>query len=316
MKIKVLFLSVIATFALTSMQAGIVTKSEIKNPKTDPATLVQIAMSKISDNYSASENQINAFYKERVIRNNDCVSVNEAILNINKSPYKGWKRDLVAVKDVRGNCDFSKIDTLMVKLQGGPISALKLDFAKHKLPGFETSDFKDIYNFEYSEPAVLNGKTFYVVTFDQKDKSQETLYRGKIYIDTKSYAIGKIEFSMNVENKNDAYKAFLKGKPKKANVSMIAANYVVNYREYDNQWYLDYTTSDISFYIEKSKKQIPDIYTVSSQLAVTTLVADKFTIDKREMLKATDILADKIGDFKIASDWDIYNLIMLLAINY
>ncbi|MDP3398363.1 MAG: hypothetical protein Q8S23_04380 [Bacteroidales bacterium] len=316
MKTKALLLSVIAIFALTSIQAGIAPKSEIKNPKTDPATLVQIAFSKISQNYSTTENQINAFYKERVIRNNDCVSVNEAILNINKSPYKGWKRDLVAVKDVRGNCDFSKIDAFMVKLQGGPISALQLDVVKTPFLGTELHDIRDKYNFEYLEPVEMFGRPFYVVAFDQKIKDEETLYKGKIYIDSKSSAIGKIEFSMNVENNTDSYKLFLKSKPKKSTVNMMSADYVVNYREYNGQWYLDYTTSDITFYVEKDKKVPADIYTISSQLAVTSLIAEKFSIDKKDLLKSTDVLADKIGDFKVASEWDIYNLIMLLAINY
>jgi hypothetical protein len=160
------------------------------------------------------------------------------------------------------------------------------------------------------------GRPFYVVAFDQKIKDEETLYNGKIYIDSKSSAIGKIEFSMNVENNTDSYKLFLKSKPKKSTVNMMSANYVVNYREYNGQWYLDYTTSDITFYLEKNKKEPADIYTISSQLAVTSLIAEKFSIDKKDLLKSTDVLADKIGDFKVASEWDIYNLIMLLAINY
>lgn len=316
MKIKVLLLSVLVMFAITSIQAGVVAKSDVKNPKSDPATLVQIALSKISENYSSEESKINAFYKERVIRNNDCVSVNEAILNISKSPYKGWKKDLVAVKDVRGNCDFSKVDTLMVKLQGGPISALELDVVKHPFLGCEIQEVRDKYNFEYLQPVEMYGKTFYVVSFEQKNRGEEMLFRGKIFIDSKSTAIGKIEFSMNVENNRDSYKVFLKRKPKKSNVNMMAADYVVNYREYNGKWYLDYTTSDVTFYVEKSKNKPADIYSISSQLAVTSLIADNFTIAKKDLLKSTDILADKIGEFKIASDWDIYNLKMLLAINY
>ncbi|MPM38238.1 hypothetical protein SDC9_84867 [bioreactor metagenome] len=59
-----------------------------------------------------------------------------------------------------------------------------------------------------------------------------------------------------------------------------------------------------------------DIYNVSTQMAVTTLIADNFTIDKKDMLKSKDVLTDKVLDHKIASEWDIYNLIMLMAANF
>jgi hypothetical protein len=97
---------------------------------------------------------------------------------------------------------------------------------------------------------------------------------------------------------------------------MVSADYVVNYREYDNKWYFDYSTSNVTFNILNKLESTYDVYNINSQLAVTNLVADGFTIDKKDMLKSTDILADKIGDYKIASEWDVYNLIMLLAINY
>ena len=51
-------------------------------------------------------------------------------------------------------------------------------------------------------------------------------------------------------------------------------------------------------------------------MAVTTLIADNFTIDKKDMLKSKDVLTDKVLDHKIASEWDIYNLIMLMAANF
>jgi len=259
---------------------------------------------------------MNAFYKERVTKNNDCLSLNEAILNINKTSYITPKDDQIAVKDARGNCNTKLMDPIFVKLQGGPVTALELDLVKHPFLGCEKYNIGDYYEFEYSKPVSMYGKNFYVVNFKQKYADGEMLFRGKLFIDAQSLAIAKAEYSMNVEKRDYAYTRFLKSKPKHSDVKMIAADYVVNYREYNNKWYFDYSTSNVTFNILNKEESTYDIYNLNSQLAVTNLIAENFTIDKKDLLKSTDILADKISDYKVASEWDVYNLIMLLALNY
>jgi len=315
MKTKNYFLLLtILTLSLSAL-AKTSSTSELTNPKFEASKLVQQSFKKISANYPTSENKMNAFYKERVTKNNDCISVNEAILDINKSSYLTPKSDQLAVRDVRGNSNASESDCYMIKLQGGPVSALQLDVVKYPFLGSDIYNISDNYNFEYDTPVEMDGKSFYVVNFNQKYTTGEMLFRGKIFIESESLAIGKIEFSMNVENRGWAYTKFLKNKPKHSNVKMVSADYVVTYKEYNNRWYFDYSTSSVSFNIYNKQESTFNTYTVNSQLAVTNLVAEEFTISKKDLLKSTDILADKTSDIKIASEWDIFNLIMMLAIN-
>lgn len=316
MKTKIFFLAVAILATTLSAGAANQASSDLSNPKFDALTLVQRSLSQISVNYPKSDNQMNAFYKERVTKNNDCLSLNEAILNINKTSYITPKDDQIAVKDARGNCNTKLMDPIFVKLQGGPVTALELDLVKHPFLGCEKHNIGDYYEFEYSKPVNMYGKNFYVVNFKQKYADGEMLFRGKLFIDAKSLAIAKAEYSMNVEKREYAYTRFLKSKPKHSDVKMIAADYVVNYREYNNKWYFDYSTSNVTFNILNKLESTYDIYNLNSQLAVTNLIAENFSIDKKDLLKSTDILADKISDYKVASEWDVYNLIMLLAINY
>ncbi|PKP06357.1 MAG: hypothetical protein CVU10_01970 [Bacteroidetes bacterium HGW-Bacteroidetes-5] len=316
MKTKFFFLLVAILTITFNAEAKSSASSDLSNPKMDATALVQRALKQISVNYPKSDNQMNAFYKERLTKNSDCLSVNEAILDINKRSYITPKTDQVAVRDARGNCDTKLMNPLLIKLQGGPVTSLQLDVIKYPFLGSDIYNIGDNYDFEFSKPTEIAGKKFYVVNFNQKYADGEMLFRGKLYIESQSLAIAKVEYSMNVENRGWAYTRFFKSRPKHSDVKMISADYVVNYREYDNKWYFDYSTSNITFNILNKVESTYDVYNVNSQLAVTNLVAEGFTIDKKDLLKSTDILADKIGDYKIASEWDVYNLIMLLAINY
>jgi len=289
--------------------------AQTAGPKYTAADLVYRAFNRVSKNYPRSNNQMNAFYKEQVVKNNSIVSVNEAMLNIGKSPYLTTQKDIVSIKKIRGNRNIHDNDLLMIKLQGGPITALQLDVVKNPFLGGEIFNMSDLYDFEYEEAAEINQKSFYVVRFKEKAGSSEMLFRGKIYIETESLAIGKVEFSMNVENREYAYERFLKHAPKQCEISMISATYSVNYKEYGNLWYFDYSSSDVSF-ILNHRENSPQFYTVCSEMAITNLLAEGLTIDKKDQLKATDILSDKINDVKMASDWDIYNKILLLAAKY
>ncbi len=283
---------------------------------TDAASLVKQSLSKISVNYSTTDNYMNAFYKERVLKNHEAISVNEAVLDIEKISYTRQQKDRIAIRDLRGNNYHNNNIPFNVKLQGGPVSAIELDVVKNPFLGCLPYQVSDYYNFEYEESQMLHGKEFYVVSFNQKPGTERNLFRGKIFIDKESLAIGRIEYSMNIENDSWSYGKFVSKKPRNSDIRMVEATYVVSYREYNNKWYFDYSTSNISFNIQDRAEQTYDTYSINSQMAVTNLVADNFSIDKKEMVKSTDILADKANNTTLASDWDIYNLIMLLAINY
>ncbi len=55
-------------------------------------------------------------------------------------------------------------------------------------------------------------------------------------------------------------------------------------------------------------------YTLRSQLAVTNLTSKDVKIDKKDLLKPSDIVAEKVKEYNDTTNWDVYNLIMLLAL--
>lgn len=313
MKTKILFLLLVLFQFHTSIQAQKPVTINESHPKYDAAFLVSRAFSSISKNYPDHKNSMNTFYKERVSKNDECISVNEALLDVEKASYLSNKKDIVAIRNIRGNCNLDKRDSVMIKLQGGPLSALQLDVVKNPFLGTLAYKADESYDFSYDKPIEIDGKSFYVINFDQKETDPRMLFNGKIYIEQESLAIGKIEYSMNVEKKSFAYQNFIISKPKNKKIDITSAHYAVTYKEFDGKWYYDYSTSNICFNMMDKTDNTYDKYNVNSQMAVTNLTANNTSIDKKDKLKTTDFLSDKLKEYNLATEWDIYNLIMLIA---
>ena len=73
-----------------------------------------------------------AFYRETIKKNRTYVSIGEAVVEIFKAPYNSDTRfDGVRIYKGRKSSDVEKMDTVLFKLQGGPVSVLELDIAKN-----------------------------------------------------------------------------------------------------------------------------------------------------------------------------------------
>lgn len=299
----------------TALLLSISTTAQEKSHKYNAETLVKKSLSLIGSNYADSPNYMNAYYKEMVKQNNSCITTNEALLNIKKSSYLTSKQDQVSIAKIKGECNPSQQDELLVKLQGGPTSALSMDIAKRPFLGALAHEVEKSYTFEYADPTTINNRECYVITFEQKPSDARMLYRGKIYIDKASLAIAKMEYSRNVEDRDYSYTTFFTKRPKGHSVKMLSANYVITYKEYNDKWHFNYSTSDINFNMEDNSDHTYNTYNVNSQIAVTNLIAENLTINKGDLLKRSDILTDKAKESSDTSEWDIYNKIMLIAAN-
>ena len=98
----------------------------------DPAGIVEKAIGNISKNYESVPNLMTAFYRETIRKNRTYVSIGEAAVEIFKAPYNNDMRfDGVRIYKGRKGSDVQKMDTVLFKLQGGPVTALELDLVKN-----------------------------------------------------------------------------------------------------------------------------------------------------------------------------------------
>lgn len=275
-----------------------------------PSDLVISALNKIPENYPEETMQMTGFYREMIRKGNTYVTLTEAVLDINKASYaRLYGMDQVGVFKGRGSVDWSRIDTVFVKFRGGISSALEIDVAKYPFLGTNIPELTSIYDFKIEQPVQIDGKAHHVVSFDQKKSVSDIHFRGKIYIETNSLAISRVEFNMNVENRSDASSIFISRKPMGFRANVLYATYLVQYKEMNGKWTFDYSRTEIKFDSKWDRKLFKNTYTITSEMAITER-SDRMTkIPNTQRIRSTDITLDKVTDFQDEGFWDEYNVI-------
>jgi hypothetical protein len=211
--------------------------------------------------------------------------------------FKGRKSDQV-----------KKMDTLMFKLQGGPRTSFLLDVVKN--PGaLFTEEYLDDYYYSNSGYANIDGRPNYVIAFAQKESVEDALYKGLIYLDTENLAFSRIEFSFSDQALNIADNELVRKKPLDLKVDVLAANYLINYRNLDGKWYLNHVRSELVFDCIWKKRRYNSTYTAVLEMAVTDRTENINKARYRDQAKMTDIFADQVSLYKDENFWGDYNYI-------
>lgn len=275
----------------------------------DASELIIMALNRIDRNYHVESKQITAFYREMIKKGSTYVSINEAVLDINKSGYGSFRMDQLGIYKARGNYDSNRIDTLMVKFQGGPHSALEIDVARDPFLGVEPVIIKEYYDFKLISPVTLDNKYFYVIEFNQKPFLNDILFRGRVYIESESMAIARVEFNMNVEDNPRASNFFIKKKPSNLKMDVVSAAYMINYKEINGIWHFDYSRTEVKFNAKWDKRWFKNSYTIMSELASTEISDRQRKIENENRIKSRDIMSAKVQDFTDENFWGGYNII-------
>ena len=253
---------------------------------------------------------VKAFYRESIKKRRTYASLSEAVIDIYKQEGNQFQRDYVKLDRARKSTDYRKIDTLVIKLQGGPYNNLGMDMMRNQDLFFSEEMF-DIYQFSFDKVISIDAHNVYVIDFIQRTNIIEPFYQGKLYIDTKNYALVKAVFRINDENLVKAKKFFVKKKPVNADVIPIDSHYVVDYRNNDGKWYYSYGRIDLSFKVKWDKKLFNSIYHIGIEMAVTDWVDNdqNLSIRGKERLRRNVILTDKARGFSDPSFWGEHNVI-------
>ena len=190
--------------------------------------LVRETLSRKGENYFDDPTLMTAFYRETIKKRRKNVSLSEAVVNIYKTPYTSSRRDAVQLYKARKSTDYSKLDTVALKLQGGPFNALFVDLMKYPEYIFTNDRISD-YNYSFDRSTRINDKLIYVVNFEQKPQITEPLYRGKLFIDADKKILTSAIYSLNITDKLLASKMFVRKKPRNAMVYPNEVAYRVDY---------------------------------------------------------------------------------------
>jgi hypothetical protein len=251
-----------------------------------------------------------AFYRETIKRRSRNVSLTEAVVNILKQPHTSPQHDAIKLGKARKSTDYKRLDTLSVKLQGGPFSTIYLDMMKYPEYIFNDRTIAS-YNFAFDQPSIINNRNVYVVSFSPKNNGLNINYNGKLYIEVQSLALVSANYSLDVSNKRKTKNLLVRKKPRNVIVYPLEANYRVDYKVTAGKWYYSYSNLNLKFKINKKREFFNKVYTLSSEMAVTDWevnTSDK-KIRNRDKLRPTVIITDAISGFSDPNFWGEYNLI-------
>jgi hypothetical protein len=283
---------------------------EVKVRKTDPVDLLRAAIKNKPANYSNNPVMMTSFYRETIKQNKNYVAVAEAVMDIYKAPYaRTVENDRSKIFKGRKSQDVKKMDTVIVKMQGGPYTSLLLDIVKN--PGdILSEDLFELYNYKLEGVNYVNDREAYVISFKQKEIISEPLYEGRIYLDYDNLAVTGLDFHLNTQNIEKATNLLVRKKPAAMKIDVLGANYLTRYRELDGIWYLSYVRSELQLKCKWDKRLFSSNFTLMSEMAVTDM--DQQNIDKlkfKDQSKYSDILAEQVSQFEDPEYWGDYNII-------
>ena len=275
----------------------------------DVKTIFAGVLNNRSQNYGDDPLQMTGFYRETIKKRRTYVSLSESIVKIQKQPFSDATQDQINLFKGRKNADYTKLDTLNFKLQGGPYSALYIDLIKNPANIFSEDAF-ELYDFNLEDVTQINGNQVYVLAFKQKPSYENPLYFGKLFIDAKSLAIVSATFALNVEDKVKAGRLFTRKKPAGVDLYPTEVRYQLNYREQNGKWIFDYSRADLTFKLNWDKRIFNTVYTTTVEMAVTDWkkqeVGDSQNAQK---LNSTVIMSDKVSSLSDPDFWGAYNII-------
>jgi len=293
------------------MEISVVQLSEVNlSVPKDAAELVRQTLRKKGENYFDDPTLMTAFYRETIKKRKKNVSLSEAVVNIYKTPYTSIKRDAVQMYKARKSTDYSKLDTVALKLQGGPFNALFVDIMKYPEYIFTDKSIKD-YNFSFDRSARVNDQLIYVVNFKQRDDIADPLYQGQLFIDAENKILTSAIYSLNITDRDEAARLFVRKKPRNARVWPTEVAYRVDYREKNGRWYYGYSNVLLEFKVNWDKKLFNSVYSMTCEMAVTDWeknLGSDFPKSK-ERIKSSIILSDEALGFADPDFWGQYNII-------
>lgn len=275
---------------------------------TDPHKLINLAVKKINENFSMIPMMYTGFYRESIRQNNNYVMLSEAILKIYKASYGSYVNDQVSIYKSRKSPFVHHMDTINFKFQGGIYTSMMLDIAKNQST-FLAEDYIQYYDFKLEDIEDIEDQPAYVIGFDQKDNVPFPLFKGKLYIDKKSFAVVRADFEVSPKGLDMAANELVKKSPRKIKVKPLRARYLVNYTRHNNRWFLSNIREEAVFRVHKRFSLHASSYHSVAELVITkTDSTDVHHFKYNEMIHPNDIFSETTGTYD-AGFWGEYNFI-------
>ncbi|MCF4101728.1 carboxypeptidase-like regulatory domain-containing protein [Gillisia sp. M10.2A] len=270
--------------------------------------LVKTMLDNRDSNYLNEPTHMKAFYRETIRRGRRNVSLSEAVVDIYKQAYSTKKKDDIALFKARKSTDYKRLDTLALKLRGGPFNTLYVDVMKYTEFVFQPNEL-DRYKFSFDQPTKINNRYIYVIDFSEINHD-DPWYYGKLYIDAENSTLVRATYKLNVQNRLAASEMFVKSKPKRAKVYPVDVSYQVDYRESNGKWYYSYGNALLEFVVNWKHKLFNSHFTINSEMVITDWAPISSTVKPSgDFIKPSVIMVDDVSGFRDTDFWGDTNII-------
>lgn len=183
-----------------------------------PEEYIRMAMRRLKVNYASEPFSTDAYYREKVLENNNLLKLDEGIFrtyypkyqdtvrnqhqlmlfrraeNISEVQFRKAEREEKAAKaKKKGKKADDNVDLDLTSSFGGPENILKTASLTHEPENsLDTLHLKK-YNYVFAKSSTYNNKELLVIEFDTKGKVEHVREEGRIYLDLATFAIVKFE---------------------------------------------------------------------------------------------------------------------------
>ena len=292
------------------LQPATIQLSEVVVWRSDPYELVDIAISKIPENYSRVPELYNCFYRETAMKRKHYIYVAEGVLDMYKTAYNNsTMRDRVAIRKGRRLLSQKQSDTLGIKVNGGPVQPIQLDLVKN-LDFLLNKEELSCYEMKMEMPEVINNRTQYVVSLSPREVKPYALYFGKLYIDRETLAFTRAELSLDMSNREKATRLMLVKKPLGVRFRPKELSCLIDYRYVDGVTHISYIRNTFRFNCDWKKRLFATSFTACCEMVVTdkSPTADR-PLSGRTSFDSHEAFYDRVDYFLDPHFWEDYNII-------
>ncbi len=276
----------------------------------EPQQLIERMLSRRKEYEVKNSFQALGFFRERIQKRGNNLSLAEAVISIVKRPNTSDLNDLVFLNQLRKANNYRSIDSVAVKLQGGPFNILYTDLAKYPEIVFDENNL-EFYKYTYLGTIDYNEQEVLQVGFEPRSSSKNPKFSGVLYLNKASFDLVRADLDLDVSNRERASRIFVKKKPEGMDIWPTQMRYQIDYAPKDDSWLLRYGKIDLEFRVNWKSRLFRRTYQIEAEMAITDWLEErsKDLIDEKARLRPNKVLIESLEGFYDPLFWENYTII-------
>jgi hypothetical protein len=290
------------------------TSTELKEVKItyyDAEKILRKAIDRIPDNYINHPHVLRGFYRMYTFNDAQPLQLSEAVFDVYNYGYTDKHADLFRL--IKARNEKNEVDFSMVEMGQKPNSVFAADVINHRsASGFLSDEGLTQHKFEVRGVVDIQGYEAYQIEFKEKPGAEGATFRGRMFIDTKTYAFIYFDFGLSPTGLSElgfgSFAAHALMGAKKVEMDLKQDHTTVGYQEVGHQWVLSSVSGDNVLSITPPEKK--DVLLAKIKFNYQVTAVD--TTVKASFNTRLDQQAN-INDHKSTADpkfWSDYNILL------